>query len=381
MKLVSDSQFDIRQYYGNLVILYPEKREELIAPLRQRLDVSGHVYYCCPVGPLLLARGDAFEDILALLDRCVCLVPVMTPDLVSEANSVSRAMFWHFIGYMKAKIYESVVPYIPSVNGEKLDLRGTPLQGIDIMFDADTFIQKIPAKYGTKLLCYNYYENKTTNLYASRRINFRCLTLRFQIYEKAFQNAREYYNDYTGFNRSDSEFDRYIEEKIICGCRVVSFGTETRLEPQMMVYKDEVHPYITDYPKALSGKKEYRRLTEAERKSTGIRAELTMEVLIPVHKLLGAYIKCYLSCLDDDSSPSVLLALMQGDFCEGRVSELDFDSFDSDKFWEETYPEEIFVDRKTDRLYFSFNFKSDQEPLSADENLRVGKTLDYIFPQ
>ena len=132
MKLVSDSQFDIRQYYGNLVILYPEKREELIAPLRQRLDVSGHVYYCCPVGPLLLAKGDAFEDILALLERCVCLVPVMTPDLVSEANSVSRAMFWHFIGYMKAKIYESVVPYIPIVNGEKLNTSDFQIHSADL---------------------------------------------------------------------------------------------------------------------------------------------------------------------------------------------------------------------------------------------------------
>lgn len=378
MKLLSDSKFDIRQFYGNLVFLYPENHKELVNPLLERLDLSGHVYYCRAVGPSLLLKGDAFDEIVSLLDRCVCLVPVMNGELFEKEHTVSRSMFWYFIGYMRAKSQESVVPYLPA---DHPDLKGSPLQGIDIMFDADTFMEKIPVKFASKLLRCNYYENKTTNFYAARRIAFHCLSLHFLVYEGAFQNARNYYNECTGMNRSNSEFDSYLEKTLICGCRVVSFGTESKLEPQMTVYRDEVHPYVSDYPKALMGKRMYRRMSEEDRERTGIRAELMMDVLVPVHKLLGAYIKCYLTCPDPDCPVFMLLALMEPDFAEGRISEFDSDQFDDPLYWKEIYPDGLYIDTDTERMYFSLNFKRDEPPLPADEALHVGETLDYIFPQ
>lgn len=382
MKLLSDSQFDIREYYGNLVLLYPEGRADLIAPLRERLDISGHVYYCCAVGPSLLLKGSTFDDVVMLLDRCVCLIPVLTKELFDEENLIVCSLYWYFIGYIRSKLQESIVPYIPAdLVKEKPDLKGTPLQGIDIMYDVDTFMEKIPAKFATKLLCYNYYENKTTNFYAARRINFQCLRVYFRIYEQAFKNAKEYYNDITGYNRSDSEFDSYLENNLICGCRVVSFGAESRLEPQMMVYQDEVHPYITDYPKSLTGKKSYRRLTEKEREETGIRAEMTADVLIPVHKILGAYIKCYLTCPDADCPVFMLLALMEPDFTDGQISECDYDQYEDVSYWKGIYPAESHIDTRLNRLYFLLNFKTTQPLLTADPSLNVGETVDFIFPQ
>ena len=209
MQLLSDSVFDIREYYGNMVLLYPEGHAGLVASLRERLDLSGYVYHCCPVGPSLLEKGHDVGEITALLDRCVCLVPVLNASVFEEENDVTRAMFWFLTGYMRARVQESVVPYIP--DGEKVDLSGTPLQGIDIMFDPDTFIEKIPAKFAGKLLCYHYYESSTTNFYASRRITYRCLRLSFKIHEEAFRNALEYYNDTTGFSRSEYEFESYLD--------------------------------------------------------------------------------------------------------------------------------------------------------------------------
>jgi hypothetical protein len=101
---------------------------------------------------------------------------------------------------------------------------------------------------------------------------------------------------------------------------VVSFGADTKLEPQMMVYRDEVHPYVQDYPKSLIGKKSYRRVTGDDKKNRDIRAELVMDVLIPVHKLLGAYLKCYITTTEAECPLSILSALLEPDFCDGHIS-------------------------------------------------------------
>jgi len=378
MKLLSETQFDIQKFYGNMVILYPEGRSDLVEKLKEQLDISGYVYHCRAVGPSLLMKGDSFDELVALFDRCVCLVPVINQELFEESNIVTLSMYWYFIGYMRSKFPEAIVPFSPS---DKTDLKSTPLQGIDIMYDLEAFMQKIPTKFSSKLLRYNYYENRMTNYYASRRINFRCLRLSFQIYEKSFQNARKYYNDAIEFDRTDEEFDAYLEKNLICGSRVVSFGTETKLEPQMMVYRDEVHPYVADYPKSLAGKRTYRRMTEKERQVTGIRAEFTVDVLVPVHKLLGVYLKCYLTCPDPDCPVNMLLALMEADFTNGSTSEFDFDDFDMLSFWKDVYPRSAYVDEASSRLYFSLNFKTSEPPLKADPSLNIGETLDYIFPQ
>ncbi|MBE6597729.1 MAG: hypothetical protein E7641_08705 [Ruminococcaceae bacterium] len=390
MRLISDSQFDIRQYYGNLVLLYPEGYPELTAPLRERLDVSGHVYHCCAVGASMLMKGDSFDNVIGLLDRCACLIPIMNAEVFKEENAVTRAMFWYFIGFMRARVQESIVPYIPlgEEGEEKPDLRGTPLQGIDIMYDPDTFMKKVPAKFGTKLLCYDYYENRTTNHYAVRRISFRCLSLHFVIYEKAFQNARMLYNYFNDREKNDSQFDKFIENEIVSGCRVVSFGTDTKLEPQMMVYRDEVHTYVKDYPRALVGKKNYRRMTDKQKLETGVHAEFTMDVLVPVHKLLGAYLKCYVTTTDPECPITVLLALLEPDFCNGHTSEYDPQKVGvllKVEYWKKVYPDDLYVyedtKKREKRMYFSLKLKTDEPLLPADPALNVGDTLDYIFPQ
>jgi hypothetical protein len=295
-----------------------------------------------------------------------------------EANDVTRAMFWFFTGYMRARMQEAVVPFVPA--GEKVDLSGTPLQGIDIMFDPDTFMEKIPVKFAGKLLCYHYYESSTTNFYASRRISYRCLRLSFKIYEEAFQNALTYYNDTTGYERSEHEFESYLEKNLSCGCRVASFGADHKLEPQMVMYRNEIHPMISDYPKHITGKKMFRRTGKAERESTGVRMEFVTDVLIPVHRILGAYIKCYLTCPDADCPVYMLLALLESDFTGGKTGEYDWDNYEDKDYWMEFLPEGTFIDTRLNRLYFPIGLKADGELMAAEESLRVGSNLDYVFP-
>ena len=57
MKRISDSHFDIRDYFGDLVILYPEGYADPVASLRERPDISGHVYHCLAAGKSLLEKA------------------------------------------------------------------------------------------------------------------------------------------------------------------------------------------------------------------------------------------------------------------------------------------------------------------------------------
>ena len=44
MELLSNSKFDIKEYYGNIVIMYTEDSAEHVAHLRELLDYTGYAY-------------------------------------------------------------------------------------------------------------------------------------------------------------------------------------------------------------------------------------------------------------------------------------------------------------------------------------------------
>ncbi len=381
MQLLSDAQFDIRDYFGTLIIMYPESAAEAVEPLRARLDLSGHVYQCYAIGPSLAYRGDFMAELLAALDRCACFVPVITGALLDKKNQPYFAMLWHAIGYIKAKTADSIVPFVPK--GEKVSLAGTPLQGLDILNDADVFFKTIGGKYASRLICNNYYENGTTNLYASRRIGYHCLNLCFRIYEEAFQNAKRYYKEYTSHRLSDGELDDMIREEIRCGCRVISFGAERDLPPQLQAYADEVIPRVSDHTRSLSGRKVYRKTTEEERERTGIRATLYIDLVVPVHKILGAYVKCYLTSLDGELPLGMLLSLLEPDFrADHEISPYDVDDFEDAAFWRERYPVGTHIDEGRARFYFELSdFERTEEAATPDPSQGIGDRMDFIFPQ
>ena len=263
MKLLSDSQFDIKDYYGDIVIMYPDAAKATANELAAKLDVAGYVYHLCALGAASLTNRNYVNETVSLLNGSSCFVPIFTSDLMEkESNSVFRAVMWYFIGYVKANKNGAIVPFIESK--EKISLAGTPIQQLDIMKTSEAFIDTITTKFSTKLYRNNYYKNRTTNLYASKRILYHCLRLSFNIYEASFKNAKKLYQEYTSRRMNDSQFDEYIEKNLFCGCKILSFGSDERLEPQMMVYKEEIHPDTEELQKTLIGKKVYRKLTEEE---------------------------------------------------------------------------------------------------------------------
>ncbi len=387
MKLLSESKFDIKDYYGDLVIMYPEDAEDTAKKLKELLDVSGHVYHLVKLSPDALTNRNYVSDTIRMLDGCACFVPIITKYFYAAENALFRSLIWHFIGYMRTKLNEGIVPFIPK--GDSTTLEGTPIQQLDILHDEGELITLLLGKYSSKLLCNNYYKNRVTNLYASKRIMYHCLRLQFNIYESAFKNAKKYYTENISHRVSDAEIDKhlekYIEENLICGCRIVSFGSSERLEPQMMVYKDEIHPDIEEIPETLIGKKTYRKLTKEEIKSNpqkrGVRAEIVTDILIPVHKLLGAYVKAYLTCLDKDCPLQFILALMESDFTGKEASGYNSRKFKDYDFWKKIYPSSSFIDGALGRVYFSLNFQEPENPITPEPSLRIGNKVDFVFPQ
>lgn len=380
MKLLSDQQFDIREYFGELVIVYPESYSGRVHEMTDLLDISGHVYHAIPIGEGILADRTFMDNVENKLRGCACFVPIMTEELMQPERVFYRTLFWHFIGYVRAFSSDAIVPYVPL--GESVTLAGTPMQDLDIMTSPDELMETLLGKYSSKLLRNNYYKNRTTNLYAAKRIQYHCLRLRFDVYEECFRNAKDLLYEYSStMMDSDAEFDKYLEENLVAGCKIISFGSDERLEPQMMAYREEVYPDVDNLPKTLIGKKSYRKLTDGERESSpGVRAEVTVDLLIPVHKLLGTYIKPYVKILHDDCRVEVVAALMESDLTGGEATPYD-ELCDGAEFWLEKLPETAFIDEGKRRLYFGLDFEKPENPIVPDPSLGVGKFLNYIYPQ
>ena len=105
MKVLSDSQFDIKEYFGDLVIIYPENSEDKVREITALFDVSGHVYHSVAVGEQTVNDRGFMETTAALIDGCACLVPVMSGELTKPENlelflkrSITKRKRLHILG-------------------------------------------------------------------------------------------------------------------------------------------------------------------------------------------------------------------------------------------------------------------------------------------
>ena len=155
---------------------------------------------------------------------------------------------------------------------------------------------------------------------------------------------------------------------------------EEHLDPPLVPYRDEVHPYVTDYPKTIAGKKSYVLLTDEEREKTGVRAEFSIDVLLPVHRLLGTYFKCYFACRETECPVEFLLALLESDFTGTEAEDFGGEMPEDLSYWKSVYPKEVFIDEKLARFYFStgMTYITETHP---DAAFGIGDSIDYIYPQ
>ncbi len=375
MEVVSNNNLDVKEYFGHIVIMHDNKQDEKLDQLKEVLDVSGFQYFCLPITDKETESPVSFEN-TNIFNGCVCLIPVFTKNFFEEDKMYLRSQYWYYIGYVKSTHSDAILPYCTD-KSEKASLNGTPLHKLDFKNDVGDLMATIQEKYASKLLCYNYYENKAINKFASKRITYRDVCIRFKIYQTAFDNAKEYYQSCTSRYISDDAFDEFIATEIMCGCRVLSFGSIKNLTAPLMPYKDEVVTKVDDYPKTVAGKKTYVKLSQEQQKETGVRAELTMNILMPVHKLLGTNFKSFITLKSNKCPIYLLLSLFEGDFI-GKDPEFNDYIAEENDFWMQVYPKETFIDQENNRLYISIGLSSHQ---CDDENLNVGAYCDYMYPQ
>ncbi len=374
-----NTDFDIMDHCGNIVLLYLEEDREGVSALKKALDDSGYLYECREIGKNIIGHRDYAEDTERAMRSCSCLVVVVSNSFKKEENTFYRGVFWYTVGYMRSGSQEAVVPI--SVSGKDISLAGTPLQGVDMIYSETELMDTIEERFSGKLMCNNYYDDPDINTYASKRIRYRCFKLRFKIYETAFQNAKQFYREYSSRRVTDSAFDAYIVENLICGCRVVSFGAEELLIPPMEPYRTEIKSCVADYPKVNVGKNIYSLKTEEEREETGIRAEISIDVSVPVHKILGTCFKSYIDCRDSDCPVYFLLALLEGDFTEKEPVDYEGELPEDPEYWYGIYPEQTYIDERTERLYFTVGLRNSDKDIRPDPSAGIGEYTDYIYPQ
>ncbi len=371
MELLSNKQFDINEFCGHIVLLYTPSTAHEADKIKSLLDDEGYAYIALSISE---EESNKNAEDMNIFGNCSCLIALFDDDFFEKKNTFTMGQFWYYIGIMRSRIKDSIIPYCISSQS----LQGTPLQALDIMNDVSQLKATLSSKFCTKVLKYNYYENRIVNRQAAKRIAHRSLHLKFHIYENAFENALDYYQSYYSRSLSPEEFDELLIEKLVSGCRVVSFGDEKFLPPQMSPYKGEIHSRVADYPNVISGKKSYVKYDDEMIEQTGIRAELTIEILMPVHKILGTYFKCFISTKNDECPVYMILALLEGDFITRNPEPL-FDLPEDPSHWLEIYGKGVHIDKEERRLYFSSGLVANSVVI-PDEALDVGNSLDYVFP-
>ncbi len=375
MELISHNKFDLSKHCGHIVLLYVDTMEGKVTKIKEALEMAGFVYYSYPVS--IIGKNTSY-DASEIFDNCSCLISVFSEEFFKEENEFVKNQFFYHIGYVCGLNKNSVLPFCLE-KSHNITLERTPLQKLDFITTIEGLFDALNSRFSSKILRYNFYSNYMVNKYATSRIFYRCLHLKFKIYNTAFQNAKIYYEDFFSRAISDNAFDEILSENLICGCKIISFGNDRHLTPQMLPYKDEVYARVDDYPQIISGKKAYTLLSKENQEKTGVRAELTMDILMPIHKLLGSYFKCFITSKQEKYPVYLLLSLFEGDFIDEQPEFRD-NVLESVEYWKSIYPKETFIDEENSRFYFGIGLTSNNE-IEVDESLKIGDSLDYMFPQ
>ena len=380
MDVISNSPFDMRSQYGHLILVCLGSDEQKCVELQRELNRAGYAYLFFPISEETLSKRDYLGEVTKALDGCSCLIPVITEGLFAEETQVYRNVFWFVEGYMHAKRSGSIVPYLCEGDGRQLSY--TPLKNANLAMSAAEVVKTLENKFSDSLMKSHYYDNYLLNFYAYNRIIYRRVTLKCRIYENAFKRIAEAM-EYEWGAGSESKLDRFLSANLMCAYKVLSFGCDNAVDPQLEPYREEIHPSENGLASSIVCKSSYNVLDDDERAATGIHAEMDVEVVVPVHKLFGVYFKCYMTLRQPDYF-WMLPTLFSKDLGKNPLTVLpDDDELESPSYWNNIYPENTFVDFRKSRLYFSLGLErlNAAKSIILTPEMGVGKHADYIFPQ
>ena len=380
MDIISNSPYDVRSQYGHLILVCLGSDEQKTIALQRELNRAGYSYLFFPISEDTLLKRDYMAEITKSLDTCSCLIPIITDGLFAEETQIYRNVFWFVEGYMHAKYQNSIVPFICEGDGHQLSY--TPLKNANLAKTPDEVIKTLENKFADRLMKSHYYDNYLLNYYAYNRILYRRVKLKCRIYENAFQRIREAM-EYEWGTGSEAKLDRFLSSNLMTQYKVLGFGCDNAIDPQLEPYRDEIHPSESGLLSSIICKSSYTVLDDDIRDATGIHAEIDIEIVIPVHKLFGVYFKCYMTLRQPDYF-WMLPTLFAHDLGNQELSVMPTDDeLESPSYWKGVYPENAYVDFKRSRLYFSLGLerRNTEKSIILTTEMGVGMHADYIFPQ
>jgi hypothetical protein len=380
MDIISNSYYDVRAKYGHLILVCLEADEEKTQKLRHELSKAGYAYVYFPISRETFARRDYLSEIIKALDTCSCFIPVITDKLFDEDHAICRNIFWFAAGYIQTKCAGGIVPFLADGDGSLVS--STPLKNANLLNKAEDVVKTLESKYANRLMKSQYYDNYLLNYYAYNRIIYRRIALKCRIYEKDFQRICEAM-EYEWGSSAEVKLDRFLANNLVCAYKVLSFGCDNAIEPQLEPYKEEIHPSENGLASSVICESEYTVLDDDERDETGVHAELEIRAVVPVHKLFGVYFKNYISLRQSDYF-WIIPMLFARDLGRCNLSDdITEDEMEDPSYWKTVLPKGAHADFRKSRLYYSLGFErhNEEKSIALTPEMGVGATADYIFPQ
>ena len=355
MKLLDNVPFDITEYCGNLIVTYLSDDKEKVQFLLTFLNQNGYEYVENEVGLHTVLKSAYLSQMQSHLNECGCYILYLTDSFNAAENRVLKNNILYQIGFLEARREQIIVPYVEP--GANIDLSKSPLQQANIIRSTGEVLDMLRHsgdRFRSVIMQNSFYAEPKLNYLTKDRIEYRRMLVELDISKKDFKNAFAKYRSAVGeLNMTEKEFIDALRDNLSCGARLLSFGTQERITTHLSPYLEEMQCVNTlDFPVSFSCAHIYKEDNgKGDRKGT-----YTLEIILPIHKLLGVNFKPFLRA-KAPLSTEILKLLFASNFSKKN---------------------DVAVVGST--LYFSLDFPN-AEAFYFDPALGIGKIADYLYPQ
>jgi len=343
MKVLSNEPCDISDYCGNVIVSYLKADAEEALKVKKWLERKGYDYEDNEISPLNLFKGSYCDKYNELLKNCGLYIFIITKNFNENFRPLINVILYQ-AGVLEANGKERIYPYVcksyfEAEEEEKKriaageDLKNDPYKLIDLNelplrdYQRPTTISSLDSKFGEddhrQISVYDFVKNEsavytpqsrsagvdekdkeaditdsTVSLF-QKFITYRKITVRFDITEENMNRCMEI----TSCNQLKNEngIVEWLDTGIQCGTRIFAFGNDATITNSTRPYEEESR-FEGDIALTIpNGRKFYIKNSDEEYEKTKIKGTLAAEFIIPVHRLLGVYYKCFIRGYDTDN--------------------------------------------------------------------------------
>ena len=343
MKILSNEACDISDYCGNVIVSYLNADAKEALEVKKWLELKGYDYVDNEISPLNLFKGSYCDKYNNLLKNCGLYIFIITKNFNESFRPLINVILYQ-AGVLEANGKNRIYPYVCQsffdaeeqekkriragedlkndpyklIDLEKLPLRDyqrpTTISSLDSKFKEEDHRQISVYDFVKKEVTVDSADNKSSDLKESDKeveipsstvslfqkfITYRKITVHFYITEDNMNKCM----DVTSRNQLKDEdgIVEWLDSGIQCGTRIFAFGNDATITNSTRPYEEESR-FEGDIALTIpNGRKFYIKNSDEEYEKTKIKGTLAAEFIIPVHKLLGVYYKCFIRGYDADN--------------------------------------------------------------------------------